>query len=368
MTLLFYVGCAVGLFATVGSLLPLLPYDDYWIRGFDFPRVQLLIMLCFSLIVIALTRGVVKRPTKVYVLLGSVLVAAIFQSFQIVPYLSIAPVQVIDVAKADLDTTNQFDLIICNVLQDNKDHATLLDYVTQHDPHVLLTLETNKEWENALTNGLSDAYKYTIKIPLENRYGMHLYSRLPIRNQKVMHLITDSIPSIYTQVQLASGSWINLYGVHPTPPSPTEETASTGRDAELAKVGEIVTERGNENTIVAGDLNDVAWSSSTRLFQRLSGLLDPRRGRGLYNSFNAKHWYARWPLDHVFHSKEFQLVDMGLGPDVGSDHFPIEVRLQFLPSQKGQLEEVKKQKGDNEEANETINDAKNGESDGLIVE
>jgi hypothetical protein len=81
---------------------------------------------------------------------------------------------------------------------------------------------------------------------------------------------------------------------------------------------------------VAGDLNDVAWSATTRLFRQLSGLLDLRTGRGLYNTFNANHWYARWPLDHFFVSSHFKVIDIQRMPPVGSDHFPLLINLAVV--------------------------------------
>ena len=91
-------------------------------------------------------------------------------------------------------------------------------------------------------------------------------------------------------------------------------------------VGREVRRRGGP-TVVAGDLNDVAWSYTTRLFRRISRLLDPRRGRGMVNTFHARIPFLRFPLDHVFHSRHFLLEELRRLPAFGSDHFAIYARL-----------------------------------------
>lgn len=100
-------------------------------------------------------------------------------------------------------------------------------------------------------------------------------------------------------------------------------------------VGKHIKEN-NQTAILAGDLNDVAWSKTTRRFQRISGLLDPRIGRHFINTFHADYPFLRWALDHIFHSACFTVVDIQRLPSIGSDHFPVMTTLQYEPEKTSQ--------------------------------
>jgi endonuclease/exonuclease/phosphatase (EEP) superfamily protein YafD len=183
---------------------------------------------------------------------------------------------------------------------------------------------------------------------------MILLSRFPLKDPEVRFLVQDDIPSVHTGVELPSGECIILHGLHPRPPEPIRDQDSKPRDAELVLMGKAIREAGIQPTIVAGDLNDVAWSPTSQLFLRLSGLLDPRIGRGFYNSFHASIPFLRYPLDHVFHSNHFRLVELRRLPSIGSDHFPMLIDLLYQPEEKNEQPATKKENGDDEEATEKI--------------
>jgi endonuclease/exonuclease/phosphatase (EEP) superfamily protein YafD len=218
-------------------------------------------------------------------------------------------------------------LLICNVYIENRKVEKLLKLIDKMNPDIVVLAEPDDWWAKEVAD-LEKKYPHTVLCPLDNAYGMLLYSRLKLIEPELKFLIEDDIPSIHTGVELPSGDIVRLYCLHPRPPAPQESLRSTERDAELLMVGRMTNEH-DLPTIICGDLNDVAWSRTTKLFQKISGLLDPRRGRGLYNSFHAHHLIIRFPLDHVFHSNHFRLVELKRLPDVGSDHFPMYVSLSY---------------------------------------
>ncbi len=328
LKLLRFLVLALGAVACAGTALSFSKGSHWLLRLWDFPRVQIAAGagLAAAAFRVFFFRG---RPADWGFLAGTLLCLA-WQVRKILPFTPLSPKQV-KLRQARPAPGRCFRLLIANVLMENRQHDRLLALIEKCEPDLVLVVETDAAWEQALSP-LRKTYPHTAGRAQGNYYGMLLFSRLPLIEPRVEYLIQDDIPSIHTAFELPGGDRVWLHGLHPRPPEPVRDQDSTPRDAELVLVGRAIRKAGPRPTVVAGDLNDVAWSPTTELFLRLSGLLDPRVGRGFFNSYHADHRLIRYPLDHVFHSNDFQLLELRRLEHIGSDHFPVLIGLCYEPA------------------------------------
>ncbi|MDY7115803.1 endonuclease/exonuclease/phosphatase family protein [Halomonas sp. SSL-5] len=346
-SILLAVVASVLLAATLVARSPL---TWWWIRACEFPRLQLAALAALT----ALLALLVSPPWS-WLALGASLVTLVLQVARILPWTPLWPVQVKAAAPGLEDRC--LTLLVANVLTPNRNAEALTRLIHAHRPDLVLTLESDAWWQAQLDAALAEGWPQAVRVPLDNLYGMHLYSRLPLVDPEVQWLIQDDIPSIHTGVTLPSGDTVRLHAVHPRPPAPNESEESLWRDAELLLVGKAIHDD-PEPTLVAGDLNDVAWSRTTRLFCRVSGMLDPRRGRGMVSTFHASYPLLRWPLDHVFTSEHFTLKSMQRLPHIGSDHFPMLVTLCYRPARADEHDTPEADGEEHHDARETIEEGK----------
>lgn len=317
---------SIALYITIGfwlliSLLSSIYTPKWYIKGWDFGRaywiIAMLVTFAFACYKFDATNWV-----DISLLIGLV-IGMVYHAWHVIPLTKLVKKQLPDAKAQD----NALSLLACNVRQKNKTYGKLLDQIDKYDPDIILLTETDQYWADKMQEaGLEDRYPSVLKCPINNAYGMCFYARFPIEDGMVRFAVQDDIPSVHTTLRINDRQTINFIGIHPPPPAPgyIEEN----KDIELMKVAYEV-QQNNMPAIVTGDLNDVGWSKITRRFKAVSGLKDPRIGRGFYNTYNANFPVFRYPIDHVFVSDHFTLIDMKRLPHMGSDHFPVYIELQL---------------------------------------
>ena len=292
------------------TLLPFSNADFWWVRMWDFPRLQILVT---AVIVLILSLFLFNTATIVIVLL--MLAAGTYQFVRIYPYTPIAPVE-LSLAAED---SGSVKLLAANVLMENDDHQKLIEVIDRIDPDVLLLMETDQTWTDAVAHVL-ERYETVLLEPRDDHYGMIFGTRLAVTEAEIVHLTEDDTPSIFAEMKASNGTSFRFVGLHPKPPVPGQDTEE--RDAQIRYAARFAAKSGVP-LVTMGDFNDVAWSDTSQKFKHLGGYLDARVGRGLFASFDAHKFYLRCPIDHFYVTEEVAVVSFKREVYVGSDHFPM---------------------------------------------
>jgi vancomycin resistance protein VanJ len=178
---------------------------------------------------------------------------------------------------------------------------------------------------------LSDLYPYQIQqgdgIP-----GIGMISRYPITRHEFIKPPSQIFPFVDSELDV-NGQRVHVIVAHPPPPGRAEDTGEiisrTIFDAPL--LIDLMTEGGP--ALMLADLNIPDQSQEYTLLQG-AGLLDSWReeGWGFGTTFPAAQYgpippIPLWRIDYIWHTTDFKVLAVRLGPFTGSDHLPVVAEL-----------------------------------------
>ncbi|SDN11496.1 endonuclease/exonuclease/phosphatase family protein [Vreelandella arcis] len=333
------------LLMVVVALLPLIPSGQWWIRLWDFPRLQLTGVLVLPVLLLGV-HAWLKRPRKEHAVWIVVIFAiAGWHLTHILPFTTIWSTEVPTAEGQPGENQTTLKVLTANVTYTNDHYAEVLAMVRREDPDLLLLIEVDSAWAEGMAP-LDEHYAHRVGEVRGEGLGIVLWSRIPLLEQAVEHLVSERRPSVFATIDVPDIGPVRFVGAHPVPPGLQERNFSNEegrrdsreRDAELMLIARHVEEDPDNRWIVTGDFNDVAWSDTTRLFADLSDLKDPRLGRRLLSTYHAKYPWWRYPIDHLFVSDGFHLIDIDRVKVQGSDHFGLSTTLTVARKDHGKPE------------------------------
>ena len=204
-----------------------------------------------------------------------------------------------------------------NVHLDSRNTQGLATWLAQEKPDVVVLLEVSPAYAQGLRT-LRD-YPFQHIVAKDSPFGIAVLSRHPLQQIEVIE-DAQGIAHIEAQLQW-HGQPIGIIALHPMPPlSPQYHSVRNTKLAALAKQATASA----IPTVLAGDLNATPWSSA------FSGLaqLGLRRASGLAATWPAAlQGVLGLPIDHVLVTHHWAVVARQVGPELGSDHLPVLVRL-----------------------------------------
>ena len=224
------------------------------------------------------------------------------------------------VGQVRISAANVLTVASANVNLANRDTEGLIRWLAKDAPGVLVLHEVSADYAKALDE--LPGYPYRNLAPSGDPFGIAILSRFPLEQAQVV-VDEDGIPHIEAQLDW-NGRTVGLTSWHPMPPiSPHDHSM---RNRQLRSLAETAN-RSGKPAIIAGDLNATPWSNAfsgldQAGFRRATGLTPtwPAAGSGLMGI----------PIDHVLVTSHWSVVERKIGPNLGSDHFPVMVRIALL--------------------------------------
>ncbi|HCN77799.1 MAG TPA: hypothetical protein DIT13_11470 [Verrucomicrobiales bacterium] len=210
------------------------------------------------------------------------------------------------------------NVVSLNLLLSNPHKQKVLDYLLSCDADMIYLSEVHGEWAAAL-EPLKIRYPHHLLETNHGAFGAAFFSRVPVRSMRVRNFGAEN--SVCIEVLAAhEGREFHLIGTHPPPPmgagfARVQRAEFEGIARHTAALGVPV--------LLVGDFNATPWCHAFRLLEK-GGLR--ASGPAWPPTWSTRSIFAL-PIDHAMTTAPLRIIQRGIGPDVGSDHRPVEITL-----------------------------------------
>jgi endonuclease/exonuclease/phosphatase (EEP) superfamily protein YafD len=208
--------------------------------------------------------------------------------------------------------------LLSNVNKEAGNPEKVAKLIQVFDPDIVLLEEVSDEWMADLATPLA-RYSYSKAMPRDDNFGIALYSKYSFIAGEIRFVGDAEIPSVIAEIQMPEGRF-TIIGTHPLPPAGGENTRL--RNGQLASLSVIV-RQAQSPVLLLGDLNATPWCFAYRRLLRDSGLIDSSAGRGVQPTWPTFMPLLLIPIDQCLHSPAIHVTRKTIGPNVGSDHYPL---------------------------------------------
>jgi endonuclease/exonuclease/phosphatase (EEP) superfamily protein YafD len=195
--------------------------------------------------------------------------------------------------------------------------------------------------KHRLAVGAATAYPFRTSFPAGSAFDVMLMSRIRPMDIRFDYAYGSAYPVMLARFCAIDGSdaclaIVALHAAHPPLPGGARGMPATQRDGQLMLAAEIARRRldARDHVLLLGDFNATPYSSAFRGMLAVSGLADSAVTPAERPQRLRSTWFSSWPgvglpIDNALISPGVRIVERRLGPDVGSDHWPLVLHVRL---------------------------------------
>lgn len=209
----------------------------------------------------------------------------------------------------------QLQLALSNIYTGNRNLGKLQQWLKQQPVDILGILEVGDHHVEALQEM---GFEHTLVEARQNNFGIAYFSR-----EKPLQLTLleseSSTPSIWAEYEN-----YQVLVTHPVPP--VNSQARAHGDQQMVRLMKSLDL--SKPVILMGDFNATGWDLRIQELTEL-GLKETRKGHGILPTWPVGRPIMYIPIDHIYVPENWSTLACEVGPDIGSDHFPIRATVQL---------------------------------------